>query len=141
MPGRGGKNGKKRKNGARSDCQTSHKPLVLAEDQGQTYGIITKTLGDCHFMIICQDGATRRCKVRGKMKNRQIVKDGDVVLVCTRDFEDGTGDIIDLYSNDQVKTLRKTKELIITVDGEGEAKNGDDDVVYLEDDEFDFSSI
>jgi len=112
------KQNKKKKNSSKGGSQSA-KPVILAEE-GQVYGIITKTLGDRHFTVSCQDGKVRRCRVRGKMKNRQWVKDDDVVLVTTRDFDDDEGDIIDIYSAENVKTLKKNGELTLNSSSEEE---------------------
>lgn len=106
------KNCKKKKNGAGTSQQS--KPLILAEEE-QTYGLVNKALGDRHFTVNCQDGQERLCHVRGKMKNRQFVKEGDIVLVTLRDFQDKNGDIIDIYTNDNIRSLRKSGDLTIGI--------------------------
>ncbi len=132
---------KKQKNASkRGPQQSTSKPLTLAEEQ-QTYGIVIKALGDRHFTVNCQDGRPRLCHVRGKMKNRQFVREGDTVLVTLREFADATGDIIDIYSADNVRILRKTGDLtIVGAEPLGESKDALEDVVF-DADEFDFSSI
>jgi translation initiation factor 1A len=134
------KNSKAKKNGsARGQQSTSSKPLIIADDE-QDYGIALKALGDRHFTVACQDGKERRGRVRGKMKNRQFVREGDVVLISFRGFDDDDADIIDVYTADQVRALRKSGELKIGADGDGQVRHeteGKDE----EEVPFDFESI
>lgn len=135
------KNLKKKPQGGKGSSESISKPLNVAES-GQDYGIVLATLGDRHFTVACQDGKERRCHVRGKMKNRQFVRTGDVVLVCTRDFDDNSADIIDVYSNDLVRLLRKEGHLKIGKAETGEVTSTDiipDRVDH--DTGFDFDSI
>jgi translation initiation factor 1A len=57
--------------------------------------------------IKCQDGQMRICRVRGKMKKRVWVREGDVVLISPWDFQsDEKGDIIFRYTSNQAYMLR-----------------------------------
>ncbi|MHA2239442.1 MAG: translation initiation factor eIF-1A [Candidatus Hodarchaeales archaeon] len=58
--------------------------------------------------VKCQDGVTRVSRVRGKMKKRMWVREGDVVLVIPWEFDSDTrGDIIFRYTDNQAEWLRK----------------------------------
>ena len=71
-------------------------------------GLILKNLGQTRMSVKCQDGFTRVCRVRGKMKKRMWVREGDVVLVSPWEFDSDTrGDIIFRYTNNQAEWLRK----------------------------------
>ena len=71
-------------------------------------GIATKLLGFDRLMIKCQDGHERLCRIRGKMKRRVWIREGDVVLVSPWDFQsDKRGDIIWRYTRGQADWLRK----------------------------------
>lgn len=119
--------------------EATAKPLNLADDE-QTYGITTKALGDRKFNVACQDGKERICKVRGKMKNREWVRDGDVVLVSLRDFDDDTGDIIAVYGADEVRRLKREGILLLAVNEAGLVESKQED---RKEDEipFDFDTI
>jgi translation initiation factor 1A len=129
---------KSKQKGGKQVAISSSRALVVAEDE-QTYGIILKALGDRHFTVLCQDsGHERRCRVRGKMLNRQFVREGDVVLVSLQDFNEGkNGDIIEVYSPDQIRTLRKDGEFTMR-SGEQPDQEKEDD---LADQTFDFENI
>jgi len=71
-------------------------------------GIVQKNYGYSRMNVKCQDGETRICRIRGKMKKRNWVREGDVVLVSPWDFQSETkGDIIFRYTRNQVDWLRK----------------------------------
>ena len=45
-------------------------------------GIVQKMLGNDRAMVKCSDGYVRTCRIRGKMKRRIWVREGDAVLVA-----------------------------------------------------------
>ena len=71
-------------------------------------GIVIKNYGQTRMNIKCQDGETRICRVRGKMKKRRWVREGDVVLISPWDFQSTEkGDIIFRYTHNQAYWLRE----------------------------------
>ena len=82
------------------------KELVLPA-QGELLGRVVKRLGSDHIMVRCTDGKTRLGRIRGKMKRRIWVRDGDVVLIAPWDFKkDERGDIVWRYTIQQVDWLK-----------------------------------
>ena len=70
-------------------------------------GIAVKLLGAERFLVKGQDGKERVCRVRGKLKRRVWVREGDVVLVSPWDFQSETrGDIFWRYRKNQTEWLR-----------------------------------
>ena len=77
-------------------------------------GIAMKMLGYGRIMVKCQDGPIRLCRIRGKMKRRNWIRLGDVVLVSPWDFQSDTrGDIFWRYRRNQNDWLRKKGYLTI----------------------------
>jgi len=71
-------------------------------------GIVDKNFGFTRMRVVCQDGHKRMCRIRGKMKKRNWVREGDVVLVSPWDFEyEEKGDIIFRYTRNQAYWLRE----------------------------------
>lgn len=71
-------------------------------------GIAVKMLGYDRIMVKCQDGKERLCRVRGKLKRRVWIREGDVVLVSPWDFQsDKRGDIFWRYRKNQTALLRQ----------------------------------
>ena len=82
------------------------KPKVLPQTS-DVLGIAEKLLGNERLMVKCQDGLTRLCRIRGKMKKRAWIRRGDIVLVSPWNFQfDTRGDIIWRYKRNQVEWLR-----------------------------------
>ncbi len=70
-------------------------------------GTAIKMLGFDRIMVKCQDGKERLCRVRGKLKRRVWIRDGDIVLVSPWDFQSDTrGDIFWRYRKNQTEQLR-----------------------------------
>ncbi|MGD0978866.1 MAG: translation initiation factor eIF-1A [Candidatus Bathyarchaeia archaeon] len=71
-------------------------------------GVAIKLLGYDRILVKCQDGNERLCRIRGKMKRRVWIREGDVVLVSPWDFQsDKRGDLIWRYTRAQAEMLRK----------------------------------
>jgi translation initiation factor 1A len=70
-------------------------------------GVASRVLGAERFMVKCQDDKERLCRIRGKMKRRAWVREGDIVLVSPWDFQsDKRGDIFWRYRRNQAEWLR-----------------------------------
>lgn len=99
------------------------KKKVLSEDilrklvlpaEGDILGIAVKMLGYDRILVKCQDGHERLCRIRGKMKRRVWIREGDVVLVSPWDFQhDKRGDIFWRYTRAQAEMLRRKGKISI----------------------------
>ena len=71
-------------------------------------GVAVKMLGFDRILVKCQDGHERMCRIRGKIKRRVWIREGDIVLVSPWDFQaDTRGDIIWRYTRGQADWLRR----------------------------------
>jgi len=84
---------------------------ILMPNRNDILGIVTKNLGYTRMIVKCQDGNIRQCRIRGKMKKRNWVREGDVVLISPWDFQEDKGDIIFRYTGNQAYWL-KSKGLL-----------------------------
>jgi len=85
--------------------------LPVAND---VLGIAVTMLGFDRILVNCQDGHERLCRIRGKLKRRVWIRQGDIVLVSPWDFQsDKRGDIIWRYKRNQAEWLRKNGYLKI----------------------------
>ena len=99
------------------------KKKVLSEDElsemvlpsaNDVLGVAVKLLGFDRVLVKCQDGHERLCRIRGKMKRRVWIRQGDIVLVSPWDFQsDKRGDIFWRYKRSQAEWLRKKGYLTI----------------------------
>ncbi len=124
----GGKGHKKSK---RTPEDENTKQIIYKEDE-QEYGKVTKLLGNCHCLVISDDGVERQCAIRGKMRKRVWIANGDFVLISLRSFQDYKADIILKYSISDSRNLIKFNEIKnLKIDINEDNKEYDDD-----DDEF-----
>ncbi|MCK4583713.1 translation initiation factor eIF-1A [Candidatus Bathyarchaeota archaeon] len=87
---------------------------MVLPSENDVVGVVQKLLGFDRVMVKCQDGYTRMCRIRGKMKRRTWIREGDVVLVSPWDFQsDERGEIFHRYTANQVDELRQKGILLI----------------------------
>ena len=91
----------KRKVISEADIEGLHVP-----QECEVLGIAEKMLGFDRIMVRCQDGATRLCRIKGKMKRKVWIRLNDIVLVSPWDFQDTRGDIVWRYKSNQAEWLR-----------------------------------
>lgn len=87
---------------------------IVWPSENDIVGIAQKLLGNDHVIVKCQDGHNRVCRIRGKMKRRIWIKEGDAVLVSPWEFQYETrGDIFWRYTKNQMPLLREKGYLTI----------------------------
>ena len=98
MPKNKGKGGKNRRRG-KNENDDVKRELILREE-GQSYAQVTRILGNGHLEAFCFDnagGKKRLCHIRGKLRKKQWINQGDVILVGLRDYQDDKADVIMKY--------------------------------------------
>jgi len=121
--GKGGKNRRRGKN------EGEIKRELIFKEDGQEYGQVLRMLGNGRLEAQCFDGEKRLCHIRGKLRKKVWVNQGDIILISLRDFQDGKADVIMKYNSDEARQLKaygelpesaKINETTIGEDGEGE---------------------
>ena len=80
---------------------------LLSQAKG-SWGGRKNLIGQARMTVKCQDGETRMCRVRGKMKKRRWVREGDIVLVSPWEIQaDERGDIVFRYTRNQAEWLQR----------------------------------
>lgn len=74
---------------------------------GCEYAYIVKALGNGRFTVFCYDKKERLARICGKMRKKVYVRQGDIVMVGLREFEDDKCDIMQKFSNDAIRTMVK----------------------------------
>ena len=91
--------------GKRKVLNEAHlKELVLPE-QGELLGRVQKISGGNQVLVQCTDGEIRLCRIRGKMKRRMWIREGDIVLISPWDFDHKRADIVWRYIKDHAEWL------------------------------------
>merc|ERR1712169_163223 len=57
---------------------------------------------------MCFDGEKRLAHIRGKMRKKVWINQGDIVLLSLRDFQDDKADVIQKYSSDEAPSSSST---------------------------------
>lgn len=70
-----------------------------------------KMLGNGRIEAMCFDGEKRLGHIRGKMRKKVWINQGDIVLLSLRDFQDNKADVIQKYSSDEARKLKQYGEL------------------------------
>lgn len=87
---------------------------MVYPSENDVLGLAIKLLGFDRVLVKCQDGKERLCRIRGKMKRRVWIREGDVVLVSPWDFQtDKRGDLIWRYTRAQADMLRRKGYLTV----------------------------
>ena len=68
-------------------------------------------LGNGRVEAHCFDGTNRLCHIRGKMRKKVWIGNGDIILVSLRDFQDEKADIIMKYNAEEARSLKAMGEL------------------------------
>jgi initiation factor 1A len=110
----GGSKHKRSKN-----SNTKSKRTIIYPDNNETlFGHVIRSLGDCRFSVLCNDGVNRNATVRGKLYKNTYINIGDLVLVSLRDFETVKPndtercDIILKYNPEEIQEIREANLLV-----------------------------
>ncbi|KAK9457135.1 hypothetical protein V1511DRAFT_508577 [Dipodascopsis uninucleata] len=109
MPKNKGKGGKNRRRG-KNENDDEKRELIFKED-GQEYAQVTKMLGNGRLEALCFDGEKRLAHIRGKLRKKVWINQGDIILLSLRDFQDGQADVILKYNADEARSLKNYGEL------------------------------
>eukprot|EP00039_Didymoeca_costata_P032549 m.38302 g.38302 ORF g.38302 m.38302 type:complete len:144 (+) comp9416_c0_seq2:95-526(+) len=133
MPKNKGKGGKNRRRG-KNENETDKRELIFKED-GQEYAQVAKMLGNGRLEALCFDGVKRLCHIRGKLRKKVWINQGDIILVGLRDYQDAKADVILKYNADEARNLKNYGELpesakINESNTFGDRPEDDDDVTF-----------
>ncbi|RKP22901.1 hypothetical protein SYNPS1DRAFT_25169, partial [Syncephalis pseudoplumigaleata] len=88
---------------------------LIYKDEGQgkspCYAQVMKMLGNGRLEAQCFDGEKRLAHIRGKLRKKVWINQGDIILLSLREFQDGKADVIMKYNADEARALQKAGEL------------------------------
>lgn len=76
---------------------------------GEQFARAETMLGAYHIRVTCADGITRMGRIRGKMKKRTWIREGDTLIVAPWSFQDAKCDIVYRYVKPQTDWLRRNR--------------------------------
>ncbi|MAH90909.1 MAG: translation initiation factor eIF-1A [Euryarchaeota archaeon] len=92
----------------------------------EMFAIAEQILGGRRVTVLCADGETRMARIPGKMRRRQWVRDGDLIIVWPWDFQDSKADVKHRYTKTQALYLSRKGVLPSDVDIFGMNTQADD---------------
>ncbi|KFY29456.1 hypothetical protein V493_02348 [Pseudogymnoascus sp. VKM F-4281 (FW-2241)] len=136
MPKNKGKGGKNRRRGKNEN--DNEKRELTFKEEGQEYAQVLKMLGNGRLEALCFDGQKRLAHIRGKLRKKVWINQGDIILLSLRDYQDEKGDVILKYSADEARSLKAYGELpesakINETDTYGQEGEGDCNFEFDED--------
>jgi translation initiation factor 1A len=102
----GGKNRRRGKNE-----NDNEKRELTFKEEGQEYAQVVKILGNGRLEALCFDGEKRLAHIRGKLRKKVWINQGDIILLSLREYQDQKGDVILKYSADEARSLKAYGEL------------------------------
>ena len=110
----------------------------------EMFALADQILGGRRVSVLCEDGETRLARIPGKMRRRQWVREGDLIIVWPWDFQDSKADVKHRYTKTQAMYLSRKGVLPDDVDVFGMNVTHDDDdehsdIFGVVEDEFDAS--
>jgi translation initiation factor 1A len=93
----------------------------------EMFALAEQILGGRRVTILCEDGETRLARIPGKMRRRQWVREGDLIIVWPWDFQDAKADVKHRYTKTQAMYLSRKGVLPDDVDVFGMNVSHDDD--------------
>ena len=95
----------------------------------EMFAIADQILGGRRLRAVCADGETRLARIPGKMRRRQWVREGDLIIIQPWDFQDSKADVRMRYTKTQALYLSRKGALPEIVDtfGMGDDTTSEDD--------------
>lgn len=82
----------------------------------EMFAIADRLMGGSRINVVCADGKSRMARIPGRMKRKQRVRAGDLVIVKPWDIQDDKADIIFRYRRTQAIVLSRRKLLPEEID-------------------------
>ena len=93
----------------------------------EMFALADQILGGRRVSVLCEDGETRLARIPGKMRRRQWVREGDLIIVWPWDFQESKADVKHRYTKTQAMYLSRKGVLPDDVDVFGMNVSNDDD--------------
>ena len=75
--------------------------------KNEQFGVVDQAMGGGHLKIFCQDGKIRLGRIKGKLKKRMWMREGDVVVIIPWEFQDEKCDVTYRYTQIQSQNLAR----------------------------------
>jgi|TARA_B100000287_G_scaffold99402_1_gene91504 translation initiation factor 1A len=92
----------------------------------EMFAIADQILGGRRVRAICEDGETRLSRIPGKMRRRQWVREGDLIVLQPWEFQDDKANVTMRYTKTQSLYLSRKGVLPEIVDAFGMAQESEE---------------
>ena len=79
------------------------------KNKNEMFAIADRLMGGSRINVICADGKSRLARIPGRMKRKQRVRAGDLVIIKPWDIQNEKADIIFRYRRTQANILSRRK--------------------------------
>ena len=86
------------------------------KNNNEMFAIADRLMGGSRINVVCADGKSRMARIPGRMKRRQRVRAGDLVIIKPWDIQNEKADIIYRYRRTQSVILSRRKLLPEAID-------------------------
>ncbi len=73
----------------------------------EMFAIADQLMGASKIKVMCADGESRMGRIRGKLKKRMWIREGDLLIIRPWEFQDEKSDIIYRYTRTQATNLAR----------------------------------
>ena len=80
---------------------------VRMPEGDEQFAEVEEMLGANRVRVRCADGEERTARIPGRMRKREWIRDGDLVLVTPWDWQEGKADIEHRYESADADRLRE----------------------------------
>jgi len=86
------------------------------KNNNEMFAIADRLMGGSRINVVCADGKSRMARIPGRMKRRQRVRAGDLVIIKPWDIQNEKADIIYRYRRTQAIVLSRRNLLPEEID-------------------------
>jgi translation initiation factor 1A len=86
------------------------------KDKNEMFAIADRLMGGSRINVVCADGKSRLARIPGRMKRKQRVRAGDLVIIKPWEIQDDKADIVFRYRRTQAIVLSRRKLLPEEID-------------------------
>jgi translation initiation factor 1A len=77
------------------------------KNKNEMFAIADRLMGGSRINVICADGKSRMARIPGRLKRKQRVRAGDLVIIKPWDIQDEKADIVFRYRRTQAVSLSR----------------------------------
>jgi translation initiation factor 1A len=107
--------GGNKQKGKKRSAGNQKRVIEYADEINSLYALVISPLGDCKFLVHCNDTVDRIGVIRGSLYKNNFIVPGDLVLITLRDFEQVKAtskercDIVIKYQSGEIEQLKRKK--------------------------------